>query len=1032
MSRDIDLPLALRHDQALSNIACTSAPGNVYSNVHVGAGGRSHLGNNYNYGPTEDQQILHSILQSLHYPEMGQRGSDVPDAGTDTFEWLFGDYGRQPSHDSDESDEYEREFMDDEEESNERNAYDQEEREDTSGEDLSDIESTYSEDQCERDDIAVKLRSWLKDDGDNVFWITGKPGSGKSTFMKFLRDHDGTHALLQEWAREDLLVTADHFFWLPGTPLQNSFEGLARNLMHAILSSLLADINLAKSICTKRRWSLTTSHRPWSQSEFKRMFVNLGGLRGIRVFLLIDGLDECCPQQKHDDLMAALLDIVRPSSIKACLSSRPWREFAARLDRSPSLCLEKITRLDMVTYVSNRIHQATQERTMLAKVVRKLVCLVVGRADGVFLWVELVVRAVIVELRKGRGMSRVLSIVEGLPSELDDYFTRLIYERIEKTTGNTSDTASLLNLAIKLDEWKDRRFYNGRHPYLDYWLLSRGAFDRAMKCPHANVPKYSPDEAAVMRTQTQSFLEIASKDLLVLRDSNVEFTHRTVRDFLMNGSVNEAIRQQSPPHFQEPDFVLRVQTLRCIHLLMMPDIRCGQVDNILWFASYLSCVDKTIRRNLNIILTACEARAIEHLHDARSCYGLVSTKEDSSDGVKHQMRFYLRDLWDPSWDSTPYRYIRTLLRRWPHFAHKSLLGKRHRMPGSTGEFVRTLRHLSLRDLCSTCTTIMHDCLYYGCIPDGWIVQKQLVHPVDIWSNEVAERVVHVKSDDGPLHSICEYCGISLPYSRDCGLRETFFLLEKLAFRSTIPQAELLVHDPISTPRLEGRIVNMLPFELPWSLLHRSGNTQAVSDTSHIRQFIWNRQKLRAARSLLTSVRGHLSSLAAVEPKYRSALLAESQANWLSFLRTFVEPLASQDTDDHSGLQCSCCGCCCCGCNCVVCDLYFDEGKRCCESIVVSLQPNGFPMHCKGCYRQSAFLHGLSPSFVLTIQFEPPVALPDKDPPPNPPPNRGIVKAVSETIAWYSHTASAFGLGYLIPSDVKAIQQALLAVPETQQ
>ena len=70
-------------------MAYPTGPGNTYRNVHVSAGAVSHLGNSYIYGPTEDQQILQAILQSLRYPEMGQRGRDVPDAGADTFEWLF-------------------------------------------------------------------------------------------------------------------------------------------------------------------------------------------------------------------------------------------------------------------------------------------------------------------------------------------------------------------------------------------------------------------------------------------------------------------------------------------------------------------------------------------------------------------------------------------------------------------------------------------------------------------------------------------------------------------------------------------------------------------------------------------------------------------------------------------------------------------------------------------------------------------------------------------------------------------------------
>jgi hypothetical protein len=296
MSSDIDLPLTRRHDQVSANAAHSSVPGNVYSHVNVAAGGRSHLGNCYNFGPTEDQQILQSILQSLYYPEMGQRGRDVPDAGAGTFEWLFEDFDSPTSRDSNEYGQDEAGLMgnigevDEKAEEVDDGENEQDVNQDQQVAERMDDEEDEArfeywerrrkKEQHERNRMTAQLRYWLKTDGDAVFWV-----------MKFLRDNDGTDTLLREWAVDDLLIVADHFFWLPGTHLQNSFEGLARSLMHAILSSLTADITSAKSICGKRRWSMNTSNRPWSKSEFKRMFSNLGNIRGIRVFILVDGLD---------------------------------------------------------------------------------------------------------------------------------------------------------------------------------------------------------------------------------------------------------------------------------------------------------------------------------------------------------------------------------------------------------------------------------------------------------------------------------------------------------------------------------------------------------------------------------------------------------------------------------------------------------------------------------------------------------------------------------------------------------------------
>lgn len=55
----------------MSNVATKSGSGNVYHDVRITGDGRAHLGNNYNYGPSEDEKILESVIASLYYPEMG-------------------------------------------------------------------------------------------------------------------------------------------------------------------------------------------------------------------------------------------------------------------------------------------------------------------------------------------------------------------------------------------------------------------------------------------------------------------------------------------------------------------------------------------------------------------------------------------------------------------------------------------------------------------------------------------------------------------------------------------------------------------------------------------------------------------------------------------------------------------------------------------------------------------------------------------------------------------------------------------------
>lgn len=207
-----------------------------------------------------------------------------------------------------------------------------------------------------RRESAAKLHRWFQDDSDKVFWITGKPGSGKSVLMKLIRDHDETNALLQEWAGEHRLITADlaprHAFKkLDRRPSQGSITHRSATLRHRL--------RISQSCLLKKRWALQTSHGPWSLRELKQMMSNLSKLAGAHSFFLVDGLDKCCPQHAHDQLMKLLSSLMQLPHCKYLVSSRPWHEFTTRLDGVPTLCIAALTRFDMLIYATEKLNEAT-------------------------------------------------------------------------------------------------------------------------------------------------------------------------------------------------------------------------------------------------------------------------------------------------------------------------------------------------------------------------------------------------------------------------------------------------------------------------------------------------------------------------------------------------------------------------------------------------------------------------------------------------------------------------------------------------
>jgi hypothetical protein len=75
---------------------------------------------------------------------------------------------------------------------------------------------------------------WLKG-GDGIFHVSGKPGAGKSTLMRFIFRNPRTKDFLARWAAGRKLVFGKFFFWKPGSDMENSIPAMLRTLIYDTL-----------------------------------------------------------------------------------------------------------------------------------------------------------------------------------------------------------------------------------------------------------------------------------------------------------------------------------------------------------------------------------------------------------------------------------------------------------------------------------------------------------------------------------------------------------------------------------------------------------------------------------------------------------------------------------------------------------------------------------------------------------------------------------------------------------------------------
>jgi hypothetical protein len=437
------------------------------------------------------------IIRSLAFSSMGERNLKIVDANTKTFGWVF------------RSDELPS----------------------------ADVRSH------------IKLKRWLTSE-NGIFWVSGKAGSGKSTLMKWLYHDARTKACLETWAQGAELVCARCYFWNAGTEMQKSQQGLLQSLLHEILSKCP---DLIPTVC-KERWNVKKLSRahgaPWTYAEVKAAFDRLQEVSPTnkKFCFFIDGLDEYDEHGRdHLDLIDSMLAMARSSHIKICLSSRPWNCFedAFGSDTQRKLYLQHLTREDIEIYARDKLtipkcYLETEGDQIFHQ---QLILEIVDRAQGVFLWVYLVIRSLREGILSGDDMYMLQIRLRSLPTDLE-----LFFEHILKSVDPIykAKVGSIFQVALETDE-----------PLLLilYSFIDDDDPEFAMKLPIAAL---TPGEILTRQRTMQRRINGRTKGLLEVNGAvkekadplqKVDFLHRTVRDFLMAKRTNAILKEMAPPPF---------------------------------------------------------------------------------------------------------------------------------------------------------------------------------------------------------------------------------------------------------------------------------------------------------------------------------------------------------------------------------------------------------------------------------------------------------------------------------------------------
>lgn len=410
------------------------------------------------------------------------------------------------------------------------------------------------------------LADWLRN-GRGLFWIQGKPGSGKSTAMKFLFHNSRTAELLGAGSHQQRWSLIGCFFTDRGGEIQRSWNGILHSMTHQLLSkcpSLLMTIlpfacnDTCKGMTRQEILIAFEKSTPiWSDQNLEATLLACKNQKEtkINVCFLLDALDE--HEGDHQRMGAFLHELANSAvgsanvKIKICIASRPLNDLRDLFENCPGLRVQDWTREDIENYVDERLGhyhrlQAIIKRPEGASRIEALRQSIVTRAEGVFLWVRLVVDRLIKGLSDGLALEDLEEEVEKTPDGLDDFFL-LILKKIGQ-------------------QYREQTYI-----ILECLMTSR----RALTVPqlvlilHAEANRMVWDESSIQRTATRTLEQLEDLPGLNRRiqsccgglvefkggigsqpsdtehlepgNSIVQFLHLTVKEFIQKSDISALV-----------------------------------------------------------------------------------------------------------------------------------------------------------------------------------------------------------------------------------------------------------------------------------------------------------------------------------------------------------------------------------------------------------------------------------------------------------------------------------------------------------
>ncbi|KAN0112346.1 hypothetical protein V8E51_005297 [Hyaloscypha variabilis] len=296
------------------------------------------------------------------------------------------------------------------------------------------------------------LSLWLET-GTGIFWVQGKPGSGKSTLMSYLKDHSQTKYFAPAHC-QDLIIIRFFFDFRARSGISNSFEGLLRAFLFQLTSDIPALSSSIAEFGKIEMWQPKAQQDfLWTTTKLRQALLSALQSCTTNIFMLIDGVDELEGTGRNMlDMIEFFQEVASINNerrhIKVCIASRPHPLMITAFGSSSGFKLQDHNDDGIKNYINCRLKIATQvpHKPAFELGLIGFTGEIRRRSHGVFLWARFAVDEILIGIAEGDEEKELWTRLQALPDELEEIYARIV-KRIISCFGSLEETSIMLQIA---------------------------------------------------------------------------------------------------------------------------------------------------------------------------------------------------------------------------------------------------------------------------------------------------------------------------------------------------------------------------------------------------------------------------------------------------------------------------------------------------------------------------------------------------------------------------------------------------------